>query len=287
MFDFPFQNVTPLLLASLHADRPTAVALKTNPPHSLGGRYSRIDEALFFDFIIDETIHILSELSARPCEIQTEYANRVSLNGRFHLKSKEWLLQGNGKAVATARLVHIKGSKNEIVNVWIFPSLPELIPVFAAEIIGTNDSVKVAFIDLQIPAAGRELGQRCLEQLQSIRDAIDSLQSPELPPNWAIDASPGAYLYGRDLESTKLSELRAAYTQYLRTYATMWFSKKHLQTLVNAVISDQAIQILQDYQRHHRDHSPGKKYLSTLFGSDWTQRFMDEFLFNKPLGANV
>ncbi len=287
MFDFPFQNVTPLLLASLHADRPTAAAVKTNPTLTLGSKYSRIDEAFFFESIIEETMHILDKLSARPCEIQAEYANRLSSNGRFQLKAKEWLLHNAGRAIATARLVHIKGSKNEIVNVWIFPTFPEIIPVFAAEIIGTNDSVKVAFIDLQIPAAGRELGEKCLEQLQSILDSIDSLQSPELPPNWAIDASPGTYLYGRDLASTKLSELRAAYTQYLRTYATMWFSKKHLQTLVNAVISDQAIQILQDYQRHHRDHSPGKKYLSTLFGSDWTQRFMDEFLFNKPLGANV
>jgi hypothetical protein len=236
-----------------------------------------------FSRLVDETENRISLNASRvPCDLN--YANRLSLNSKFHLTAYEWVMSANGFCIANSRMVHIVGAKNEIINTRIFPRFPQYLPVFAAELIGVGGVIKVAFVDIQTPAVNTLHANKWQEISKPLGRRFQSLPRDEDPPHWATADSQGHYTYGRNVPPTRFAEVEACYLSYLDSYLKNILSDWHVQNDAMPQIDLNSLNVLHTYQHHHMEHSPGKKFLGTLFGTDWTDSFMKNFLFSLPRG---
>ena len=235
-----------------------------------------------FEFLVDHTVATLANIGAVKTEVDENLSHRSSLNGKIELAAQQWDLHASGQRVAQLRMVYIRGAKNEIINTWIFPVRPQLTPVFAAELIAVSGAVRVAFVDIQTPAACQATTDevRLLTALLASRFAV--LPCDEQAPDWATQASTGHFTYARNVPATQMPAVQNCYISYLETYLNAFGSSDSIHGSESNPNSDAALNALHEYQLHHMQHSPGTNYLSKLFGADWTTSFMHKFLFVKP-----
>ena len=211
-------------------------------------------------------------------------ASRDSLNGKMALRAQEWTLQVSGRPIGNLRMVHIQGAKNEIINTWIFPNRPRQMPVFAAELIAVGNSTKVAFVDIQVPVVSDAVADDAASITSSLEPRFSCLPCDEAAPEWATHDSQGHFTYARDVPDTKSHVIEACYLSYLDGYLDAFTSDDVAESIAYSDRDESAVTALHEYQLHHMKHSPGNKFLSKLFGSDWTEAFMTDFLFAKPRG---
>lgn len=249
--------------------RSSPLKLHTTSPLTIAG---------CFEQLAMETRRHVQAAFGQAIEIPTNFALRQSNNGKFRLIAEAWQLE-IGLFRAQLRMVKIDGAKSNIINAWVFPSNPCHYPVFAAELIGVGDAVRVAFLDIQapLPTAG---SSKLNDQLKQVALAYAHLPCDEAAPDWATEASLGHYTYARNVPESQLNDLGACYLEYLDLFIK--YSSSHRPRIQPAEYLDLALERLHAYQMHHMQHSPGKKFLGNLFGVDWTERFMIDFLFTKP-----
>lgn len=231
-----------------------------------------------FEQLAMETRRYAQAAFAQSIAVPKDFAQRQSNNGKFRLIAEASQLS-IGTFRAQLRLVKIDGAKSNIINAWIFPNNPCHYPVFAAELIGVGDAVRVAFLDIQAPLATAG-SSRLKDQLKQVALAYAHLPCDEAAPDWATEASLGHYTYARNVPVSQLNDLGACYLEYLDLFIK--YSGSHRPGIQPAENQDRALERLHAYQMHHMQHSPGKKFLGNLFGMDWTERFMLDFLFTKP-----
>ena len=242
-------------------------------------------DRISFETLVNETksrmrFHIDEEAAIPP-----EFIKRESLHGKIELSASQWAIQVSSKTIASLRMVYIQGPKNQIINTWIFPNRPKQMPVFAAELIAVGDEVRVAFVDLQVPVIGSSAVLEDTSLMTSgIAARFSGLPCNEAPPVWAIESSQGNYTYARNVPISSFSKVEECYRAYLDTYLGAFVNKKVGVVLSDLNRDEHAIDELHHYQHHHMQSSPGNKFLSKLFGPDWTESFMREFLFAKPRG---
>lgn len=202
----------------------------------------------------------------------------TSSNGKFHLWAKQVRIHHAHEHTMTCRMVLIQGQKNEILNTWIFPTAPERCPVFAAELIAMAGMPRLTFIDIQNPAmiAGVRVAGDLSNQLRS-RHA--GLVCDELPPSWAIDATLGGYIFSRSLDASAFPSIDACYEDYLGCYLRSFMPHGSSVELDESATRSAAEGALHRYRLHHMQHSPGTVFLGKLFGDDWTNDFLLNFLF--------
>jgi hypothetical protein len=234
--------------------------------------------------LVDETCSRMISSGSVRTRIQDTYAHRVSTNGKLTLRAKEWQIGSPSCILGNLRMVHIQGGKSEIINTWIFPTCPESRPVFAAELIAVCAETRVAFVDIQVPVGNPTLFEDVAAVSSALAPRFSCLPCNEKPPQWAVHASAGHFTYGRNVPFKSLGIIEDCYLSYLDAYLNAFMYSGVEGCQVSPGDHDHALSRLQEYQHHHMQHSPGNLYLSKLFGSDWTEAFMIEFLFAKPRG---
>ena len=234
--------------------------------------------------LVEQTTTFMTHQPAISETISCEFAKRLSLNSKITLIAKEWTLQSEKQPLGQLRMVHIQGAKNAIINTWIFPNRPAKMPVFAAELIAVGNATKVAFVDIQVPVLSKFIAEEVATLTSALSTRFTSLPCNESPPEWATNASQGNFTYARDVPNEQLSTVEDCYLNYLDTYLRAFASDATAAQVAKSKRDEQAIDALQEYQVHHMEHSPGNKFLDKLFGSEWTESFMKNFLFAKPRG---
>ncbi len=266
---------------SLVSPTPVVMVAQKNQGHGQAhqdDKSSPLTIARCFEQLATQTRHRMLVSGAKQLDVPARFAQRHSNNGKFQLIAEAWQI-ARGPFQAELRMVKIDGGKSNIVNTWIFPDNPLHYPVFAAELIGVGDAVRVAFLDIQAPVQSARSG-RLSDEVKSVASKFVHLPCDESAPDWAIDASLGYYTYARNVPESQLADLRAGYLAYLDLFINYAGSLDAPRPVRSGLHS--AIEQLHVYQLHHMQHSPGKKFLGNLFGMDWTERFMLDFLFTKP-----
>jgi hypothetical protein len=234
--------------------------------------------------LVEQTTKFMNRQHAISETISGEFSKRMSLNSKMTLNAKEWTLQSENQPLGQLRMVHIQGAKNAIINTWIFPNHPTKMPVFAAELIAVGNATKVAFVDIQVPVLSQAVADDVASLTAALSIRFTSLPCNETAPDWATNASQGNFTYARDVPNEQLSTVEDCYLSYLDTYLRAFVSDEAAAEVAKSARNEEAIDALQEYQVHHMEHSPGNKFLDKLFGSEWTESFMKNFLFAKPRG---
>ncbi|MCY2973125.1 MAG: hypothetical protein NTW52_00485 [Planctomycetota bacterium] len=246
------------------------------------GERSLAENCSPFEALARYTSDSMQLLHANRSNLNETYANKLSVNGRFLLTSQEWDLTARRRSLATLRMVYIKGQKTAIINTWIFPKRSDLMPVYAAELISVGGIHRIAFVDIQVPG----LRSTDVEEVEFLTAPLATrfsvLPFDEPPPAWATDASQGNFAFARQADASWTPTIQDCYCSYLETYLNAYATGATARSIASYSPTQEATSRLSAYQHHHMEHSPGSKFLSNLFGHEWTQSFLTNFVFAKP-----
>ena len=253
------------------------------PVHS----FTPIADPFPFQTLKQQTQNRLEQIQANRIPSANAFSEKESKNGKFTLSAEAWSFvstDSNGltHSIATLRMVYIRGQKTEIINTWIFPKRPDLLPVYAAELISVGGVTRVAFVDIQTPVMTGDNVEEVTHLTSPLASRFACLPCNEEAPEWATSASPGNFTYSRQADANWTSTIQECYLAYLdaylKAYATGTTAKQAARLLEDCRVNEE----LQAYQKHHMESSPGKKFLGNLFGVEWTDSFLTDFLFAKP-----
>lgn len=238
-----------------------------------------------FQWLADETVSRLVSRAAKQSPLDARFSQQMSLNGKVELLAQQWDLAGAGESIAHLRMVHLRGPRNEIVNTWVFPRQPQHMPVFAAALLAVRGSVRIAFVDIQTPAASRDVALEAELLTAALATRFVTLPCKVQAPVWATHASQGNFTYARNVSADQMHVVQDCYLAYLDTYLGAFASPGESDAVQSGEPSRRtavALEKLHEYQLHHLRSSPGGRYLSKLFGANWAQSFLQSFLFAKP-----
>jgi hypothetical protein len=222
----------------------------------------------------------LRGLDVAPISSRDEFQRFESKNGRFVVRSRAWCLTRDGRPRCDVRMVFIAGSKNNIINTWVFPYDPSRDPVFAAELIAMGGQPRLTFMDIQVPVMPVASHRTVAAAAAGVRSRYGDLRIAEQPPGWAVEATSGQYLFTRQLPASWFGRICHAYLELLECYLDLISSAPSNPQPPHT--DPEALATLHEYQVHHMHNSPGEVFLGKVFGKDWTAAFLNEFLFCPP-----
>ncbi len=220
--------------------------------------------------ILETTRKQLEEAAFLPCPIASQHAQRDG-KADLQLTSYSWV----GPLGTRAKCAYLVGPRAEIINLMIYPNNTIQVPVFAVELILFGKVPRVAVIDLQ-PCAGLRRSPKLTAlvevALQGQHRYFQSLLSPggDLP-DWALDYFTPWAIYSRPQELAELPHLISGFESYLQ----IWMEHFLPQETPELHQPDD----LREYQHHHVENTPGRKFLTTSFGSEWTEAYLSEFMY--------
>jgi len=226
------------------------------------------------------TLERLAPLGLTPADLPAHLA-QASGAGRPTLCAERWQI-GQAECLCELRLVTIQGQASEIHNAWVFPVQPAALPVFASEILVFGHRPRLAFIDVPAPGLCPALLPQLAHRLAAISERYQDLRPGEPPPDWATNASTGHWLYARSTSQEMLPRLLQAYQEYLTAWIDFATSGGEADPgpTVESESTPDSVDRYTQYKQHHAAHTPGRTFLAKLYGPDWAEQFMDQFLYH-------
>jgi len=169
--------------------------------------------------------------------------------------------------VGTFRCTEIRGPRVEVFNTMIFPANADALPVFASEIVIFSNELRVGVIDLQ--PLHNSIRERHLvrELMEPLRARYTEVPRVEKMPDWCDSHFTDMAIFARGDGLSMIQALCNAYEDYLDLFATMGEASV-------AKSPRKTSRFLREYKDHHIKHSPGKNFLSKVFGTEWTLDFL-------------
>lgn len=181
--------------------------------------------------------------------------------------------QYRGGRVRLARFAVVYGETLEIGNVMCFPDPAFIVPILGADLVAVReDSVMIA-ADLSPISPSADDHRDQFTELQNACKNWTDLPSGGDLPEWALRLFSPFALYTR----VDLSQVPNAY-QALGVFPELFV--RHLKAA--QANSTRALEISQaqgHYADVHRADDKGLRLLGAMFGMDWAERYLREFLF--------
>lgn len=191
--------------------------------------------------------------------------------------------------IGTLRATDISGPRAEIFNAMLFPARPDLLPVFASEVVVFAGKVRVGVVDLQ-PLHGEALHHRTLAVLAPVAARFaQPAESADLPPggdlpDWALAHFTPHAIHTRPPTPPAAgpppcpARLLEAHLAYLDAWLDLTDATPGAGA--GPETDDLTPQTaLADYKHHHVLNTPGLPYLGKMFGVEWTERFLAEAMY--------
>lgn len=187
------------------------------------------------------------------------------------------------------RSTYIAGPKVEIINLMGFPGRPDLLPIFATEIIMFAGTPRVAVLDLQPVWMANPhrapLNGRLAEGLTRYAASFADLPPGGDLPDWCRDYFTPHAIYSRPGDASAMPRLHQAFEALAHHFREAWLEQPMddaaapggVVTTAQARAAAEAE--MATYKRHHIEHSPGLPYLNKVFGAEWTAQYLQEFMY--------
>ena len=215
----------------------------------------------------------LFPLECKPRVIEDELATRTTAGNRIELSAKSWDVLHQQQRVAECRVVNIQGTSLEILNVMIFPENPDTLPIFVIETLITGGMPRLAFVDLQSARMSEENASQVKSQTAALKCRYQGLANAKQPPEWAIRYSLGEYIFASPEGINNKNTLETLFCDALRTWVQVVLDSDQ------ANLSSLSLSEMQRFKEDHVRESPVAPYLGKLFGPQWAEAFLNQFLY--------
>lgn len=207
-------------------------------------------------------------------KVPAAFAQREGRNGVW--ATSFWWGHPSG---AEGRCALIHSNRIEIINLMIFPEDASSIPIFASEIILMGGKVSVAVIDWQMAGGPHEMAEEDERRLEVLNSSWSrGLTHGGAFPDWALQHFSPHCIYARPKTAHETTGIQNAFVGYL----TAWFRFcARRMGVIPSYHRDKSL--LDHYVNHHVEHTPGRPFLSKVFGTEWAESYFRHFMY-APLG---
>ncbi len=218
----------------------------------------------------EEMKRLLATSAFEARELEEDFSERVGRNG-VRAASLCWAHPEG----AEGRCALIYSERIEILNLMIFPWASERLPVFASELILMGGRVQVAVVDWQMPEGADALSGADAAELAGLHGKWAGTLTPGgALPGWAERHFTPFCIYTRPRTEDETRAVQGAFVEYLSRWLNRcrgrWGDKKMEWCGGPA---------LNDYLHHHVENTPGRPFLSKVFGEAWAERYFREFMY--------
>lgn len=171
------------------------------------------------------------------------------------------------------RLVHMRSPKIEIVTAFAFPHGGKRLPLYGMELVALGRRPVVGVLDLLDLEAGPHHPSIAEPILKDAHRRFPDLPYCLNQPDWFKQCRSGQDFFMRPEDFDTLLQLVAIHHQVMGRLAMLELGAS------TAHDADGHTAAIQQYKRHHRQHSPGLPLLHRVFGESWTNAYLDDYLF--------
>jgi len=176
--------------------------------------------------------------------------------------------------LADVRLTSIGGTRACIFNLMVFPHHPGIHPIFASEIVILANSMRIAVVDLENPRPFSSMEPTLESALSRYDKARSQLALPDVVPGWCEPHFTPKAIHTKCDDLGTLGLVEHLFTGYMR----VWMEHVHSRVAIDHPSAGD-LGALADYKSHHVENSPGRTFLSRIFGAEWTEDFMRQGMY--------
>lgn len=220
----------------------------------------------YFSHVVDESID--SIISFQEREDTKSMWQRESGSIQFQARFFDSLF-------GELRSVHIFGPKIQIINMFFFPHYEKELPVYAMEMVLYGKKPIVAVMDLIGMPCTPKASEDAHRVLMKAHEKYPNLHNADDPPNWFTECRSGNDFFIRPKSTEEITNLLSVHNDIWKSLLSL------LQgcSLTNKNDLFPFSREVQNYKDHHRENSPGLKFLNRSFGEEWTNAFLKQHLF--------
>jgi len=213
-----------------------------------------------------------------PVRLPAAIAEARSERGGAHLRSHAWA----GTAIDSLRITTITDNAGTIItNIGLFPAPTSALPLIQAETVILRGKLFLTILDATLPPG--EPWQFATTPPETL---LASLQHPLLPPSpdrpeWCRDLISAAAIWTRPNTAEAIApaaEAEALLLQWsldLLQSASQASNFQHTREAFLRALREQFIV-----------NEPSRAYLKNVFGAEWAEHYIREFLFAQKPGSS-
>ncbi len=227
--------------------------------------------------------HQACERLAAVCSLQSEslptnLLHRTSQRARVPLElvSHAW----TSKDIRRLRLTEIFGALGtHIVNIGIFPQPTSVLPLMQLEILVVKQRLSLFIIDalLPPPLSWSLEPESPSQYLRRLASSYSAFPPTEKRSEWAQTVISQDAIWSRPNTSDAIAPACEATLAFLDWCGTAIVAGQGQR--VSTEEAEPCRHFLDHFKTTCLDNEPSRPYLSSMFGAEWAERYMSEFLF--------
>lgn len=222
------------------------------------------------------------DLRSRPIPAGLEF-NR-SDRGKNHATIQSWCYQCT--QLRKIRYTYIDaGEMAQVFNSVIYPAHHYDLPLLGIDFLSFGKKKILVVLDFQPLFRDRAYLDKYIEPMREIRDRYNELaQNLEMKFYDANQYFSKYLLFAKTDTETVVKRLFPAYREYLNLY---WQTLAAAEPLTASADIARIVEAQKAYDQYSADRDPAHGLFSSYFGSEWSEKFLYEFLFEDavPLTA--
>lgn len=223
--------------------------------------------------LAEKTFSTLQLLQAERLDLPEEMRKRCRKEnqGELCLENHFFRLQGKGEL----RSAVIVSEKIEIATFMFFPQPECAAPLYACEFVILAQRPIIAVIDAKCLLKLHPQKDRIRELLQNGAKNLDDCNDPETMPPWYLEARSGNDIFRRAPTPEQMARLLDIHLQLWEQFVPLLGEcGSH-----DAEQTSEHQKALRHYKHQHRINSPAAPLLERSFGSEWTEKYLSDYLF--------
>ncbi|MEL6787976.1 MAG: 15,16-dihydrobiliverdin:ferredoxin oxidoreductase [Cyanobacteria bacterium J06607_15] len=227
-----------------------------------------------FKEYLEEELFKHFDLSSRSIPAGLE--SNVSARGKNPATIQSWCYQA--ERLRKIRYSYIDaGETAQVFNSVIYPSHHYDIPLLGVDFLSFGKKKILVVMDFQPLFRDRDYIEKYIEPMKEIRDRYNELAQDLEMKFYDANQYFSKYLLFAKLDSeTVVNSLFPAFQEYLELY---WRMVADAQPLTSPEEIERIAIAQREYDQYSAERDPAHGLFSSYFGSQWSERFLYEFLF--------
>lgn len=227
-----------------------------------------------FKEYLEEQIFKRFDLESRPIPAGLE--SNISDRGKNRATIQSWCYQC--PQLRKIRYTYIDaGETAQVFNSVMYPSHNYDIPFLGIDFLSFGKKKILVVLDFQPLFRDSAYQAKYIEPMREIRDKYSELaQNLEMKFYDANQYFSKYLLFAKTDSETVVNRLFPAYQEYIQLY---WETLAAAEPLTNPEDIQRIVKAQKDYDQYSAERDPAHGLFSSYFGSEWSDKFLYEFLF--------